>query len=359
MTAGVATGVPSTGPVATGGRGRAELFRALGVLAEAPGPTQVRLAQALDLPGRPSAEAHTAALVLGAHPYASVYLGPEGMLGGEAGDRVAGFWRAIGLAPPADADHLTPLLGLYAELVEEEAGPGPHAPAAGRARAVLLEEHLLSWVPVFAGKVAALGDPCYAAWATLLLDALVEEAAADREVRSAPAAVLPAALREAPAPGGTDGSAAELATSLLAPVRTGMVLAASDLAILARRLGLGLRIGERRYTLRALLEQDAAGLLGALAVEAAAWEARHRALGDSVGPSGPWWAARARAAAAWLERAAAEARAAAQPLCGEVPPTLGASAAARAVGAGAGAPGAGAVRPVLGAGAGEGLVHEG
>jgi len=315
------------GPVVMGGRGRAELFRALGVLAEAPGAAQAALAAALDLPGMPAPEAHTAVLVLGAHPYASVYLGAEGMLGGEAGDRVAGFWRAIGLAPPSDADHLTRLLGLYAHLTEEEAEGGAHARAAGRARAVLLEEHLLSWVPVFAGKVAALGDPCYAAWATLLLDALVGEAAADREVGRAPGA-LPAALREAPAPGGTDGGAAELAASLLAPVRTGMVLAASDLARIARQLGLGLRIGERRYTLRALLEQDASGVLGALAGEAAAWEARHRALGDSVGPSAPWWAERARAAAAWLDAAVAEAGVAAGRLPGEVRPVVGAGAGA-------------------------------
>jgi hypothetical protein len=38
--------------------------------------------------------------VLNCPPYAAVYLGAEGGFGGEAADRVAGFWRAIGVPPP-------------------------------------------------------------------------------------------------------------------------------------------------------------------------------------------------------------------------------------------------------------------
>ena len=52
------------------------------------------------------------------YPYASVYLGSEGMLGGEARDRIAGFWRAIGEPPPSEPDHLAVLLALYARLCE-------------------------------------------------------------------------------------------------------------------------------------------------------------------------------------------------------------------------------------------------
>ena len=36
------------------------------------------------------------------------------MLGGEARDRIAGFWRALGLVPPPEPDHLAVMLGLYA-----------------------------------------------------------------------------------------------------------------------------------------------------------------------------------------------------------------------------------------------------
>ena len=59
-----------------------ELFRALAALAEAPGPEHVRLAELLGLPGRPDPVEFTELFVLQLYPYASVYLGPEGMLGG-------------------------------------------------------------------------------------------------------------------------------------------------------------------------------------------------------------------------------------------------------------------------------------
>src|SRR5579875_1176197 len=98
-----------------------------------------------------TAAEHTRAFVLSLPPYASVYLGPEGKLGGEGADRVAGVWRAVGLAPPPDADHLAAILALYAEL-----GEASQAAVTGRAReflahlrAAVLWEHLRSWVPLY------------------------------------------------------------------------------------------------------------------------------------------------------------------------------------------------------------------
>ena len=67
-------------------------------------------------------------------------------MGGEARDRVAGFWRALGETPPAEPDHLSVLLSLYAQLSElESAATGSQVQAWQRARAALLWEHLLSW----------------------------------------------------------------------------------------------------------------------------------------------------------------------------------------------------------------------
>ena len=80
--------------------GRAELFRALGAVAGEPADARTACA-ALGLAGPGNAE-HTEVFVLNCPPYASVYLGAEGGLGGEAADRVAGFWRAIGVPPPAE-----------------------------------------------------------------------------------------------------------------------------------------------------------------------------------------------------------------------------------------------------------------
>jgi TorA maturation chaperone TorD len=61
------------------------------------------------LPG-PQAHEHTEVFGLQLYPYASVYVGPEGMLGGEARDRIAGFWRVLRLTPATEPDHLATLL---------------------------------------------------------------------------------------------------------------------------------------------------------------------------------------------------------------------------------------------------------
>ena len=270
--------------------GTAEVLRALAVLCESPHPSHARVAEALDLGSPPTAADHTQAFVLGPVPYASVYLGPEGMLGGEAADRVAGFWRALGYTPPAEPDHLAALLGLLATLTENEAAEADPARAVllRRARTVLLREHLLTWVPSFARAVAGTGSSFHAAWARLLLDVLLAEAADLPEPDG-----LPVALRTAPGlPDDVDG-ARELAAALLTPVRAGIVLTRSDLARGARAEGLGLRIGERAFTLAAMLEQDPATTLGWIAGLADAWAAEHLTDVGSLGPVAAFWAARA------------------------------------------------------------------
>ena len=100
---------------------RAELLRALGAVAASPPPHCHPVTATLGLPSATAAE-HTGVFVLAAPPHAAIHLGPSGMLGGEGLDRVAGFWRAIGLHPPQDADHLGLLLMLYAELSDEDQG---------------------------------------------------------------------------------------------------------------------------------------------------------------------------------------------------------------------------------------------
>jgi hypothetical protein len=268
----------------------AEVLRALAVLCESPHPSHERVSQALDLGSAPSAAERTQALTLGAVPYASVYLGPEGMLGGEAADRVAGFWRALGYVPPAEPDHLAALLGLLAALIEAEAAEEDPARAAllRRARSVLLWEHLLTWVPLFARAVAGTGSAFYAAWAGLLVEVLTAEAVGLPEPEQ-----LPLALREAPGLPDEVESARDLAGALLTPVRTGIVITRSDLARGARAEGLGLRVGERAFTLASMLDQDPVTTLGWLAEHAEAWASEHRHDLGSLGPVAAFWADRA------------------------------------------------------------------
>lgn len=264
-----------------------ELLRALGVLCEPPGPQHARIAAALELPV-PSAADHTGLLVLQLVPYASVHLGAEGMLGGEAGDRVAGFWRVLGLTPPSEPDHLAALLGLYAALAADE-----HA-AARAARATLLHEHLLSWLDPWLAKLAEIAPPAYAAWGRLLTAALSAEALATL----AGDEPLPAHLRAvAPLEPPERAGGQAFLDGLLAPARSGLLLTRADLARAARELGLGGRVAERRYALRNLLGQDAAGTLGWLEGEAARAARRPAAVAGTA------------IAAHWSERAAATAAA--------------------------------------------------
>lgn len=275
-----------------------EIFRALAVLAESPeGGGAARVAAALGLCEPAGAGEHTEMFVFQLYPYASVYLGAEGMVGGEARDRVAGFLAALGLEPPAEADHLALMLAAYARLAEldEDAREAGGARANWRgARRAFLWEHLLCWLPAYLDKLAELAPPFYRGWGGLLRDALATEAHA----LGPPPAALALHLREAPqfvAPG--EEGAEEFLRSLLAPARTGMILTRADLGRAARALGLGARAGGRVFTLKSLLGQDAAAVLGWLAAEADAWAARHAARRELLGHAAAWWESRATATA--------------------------------------------------------------
>ena len=306
-----------------------ELFRALAVLAEPPGrPEVARLAELLDLGEPPSASEYTETFVFQLYPYASVYLGAEGMMGGEARDRVAGFLSALGHAPPHEPDHLSTLLATYAQLSapeEDEGGTDEDESGAdetklrayedergtneverrtnedergarrragrGAARRAFLWEHILSWLPAYLDKLMEIAPPFYRRWAKLLMSALVEEARA-----SVPPVALPLHLREAPHvadPRAT--SPDEFLRSLLAPARSGVILVRADLARAARSLGTALRAGERTFALKSLMGQDACGALAWLAEEASRVAARHAARRDALGTVADWWSARASA----------------------------------------------------------------
>jgi TorA maturation chaperone TorD len=283
-----------------------EVFRALGALCEPPDPAHAGLAAALGLPPPTDAATFTEVFVFQLVPYAAPYLSPEGMLGGEAGDRVAGFWRALQLTPPAEPDHLAALLSLYAALGERESAEvRPGAAGAWReARRALLWEHLLTWVPAYTRAMTALSSAGFhAAWAELLREALLEEACT-----LTPPPTRPLHLRDVPAlpdarpdmePGaGPDG----LVRALLAPVRSGLLITRSDLAAAAAATGLGARVGGRAFTLHALIDSDRAATFGWLAQRAAWWAERHRADVPYLPGIAPHWLGRAQASLRMLEQ---------------------------------------------------------
>jgi TorA maturation chaperone TorD len=276
-----------------------ELLRALAALSETPQAQHTLLAEALELGEPPDASAYTELFVFQLYPYASVYLGAEGMLGGEARDRVAGFWRALGEVPPAEPDHLALMLGLYARLVELE----EHEKEAQRieswrsARKAFLWEHLLSWLPAYLTKLDEIAAPFYRRWGGVLMAALAEESATVGRQE-----LLPLALREPlklfdPREDGVG----EFLQTVLTPARSGMILVRADLARAARELNLGLRLGERKYVLESLFGQDARGMLGWLAREASSWAERHRAGDAAFGGVARIWEAKAETSARILK----------------------------------------------------------
>jgi hypothetical protein len=280
-------------------RSSVELIRALGVLSEAPGPEHERLAKLLELGGTPDPESYASTFLFQLYPYASVYVGSEGMLGGEARDRVAGAWTALGRAAPPEPDHLGALLGLYAALCEHAEGESDPAEKAlwGASASGFLWEHLLSWTMPYLASFAGIGTPVYEAWARLLAKTLRDEAR-----RRGPPATLPLHLREAPGlPDPREAGATAFVQGLLAPVRSGLIFTRTDLARGAGQIAVGLRMGERRFALEAFFSQAPEGTLQWLAGEARAWIDRHAGWSEGMEPVAGFWSGRARAAGDLLE----------------------------------------------------------
>lgn len=292
-----------------------ELLRALAHLCEPPGPAHAALADALGLPEPPDAAGHEELFGFQLYPRASVHLGAEGMIGGEAERRIEGFWRAVGREPPAEPDHLASLLGLYVALAEEESelrgeedrGPGAlygataRATLVARSRRALLEEHLAPWVFAFLERVRDIGGRFHTAWAELLGRVLEAELEA-----GGPLDRVPAVLEDFPslADPRSEGAGPFLG-GLLAPAVSGLILTRADLARIASGRELGLRAGERRYALEHLLGQEASAVLLALANEADRQAAAHRTRADRLG-TGTGWSADRSAATGDLLRTLAE-----------------------------------------------------
>ena len=237
-----------------------ELLRSLAVLLEPPSTEHRTLAEVLELGVLAPAADWTEVFAFQFPPYASAMLEDEGMLGGAVRDRIADFHRVLGLEASPEPDHLTVLLAVQAELGEHASDS---APQAQHARAAHLHEHLLPWVPGWLARVQELAPPYYRHWASLLEAALAEERAACARLAEPPLHLRTSAPLPDPRQDGADA----FLGGLLSPSHAGLLLVRDDLRRSARELGLGYRIGERRFILRALLGQDAPTVLRWLAAE--------------------------------------------------------------------------------------------
>lgn len=260
---------------------RVELIRALGAAAHTPPPQSQPLFDALGVPAV-SGATYTQAFVLSAPPHAAIHLGPEGKLGGTGLDRVEGFWRAAGRTPPADADHLGVLLMCYAEVSGQENSPG-----ARRVAESLFYEHIWPWAPGYLRALTLLDLAGVTEWADLTMAVLDDERG-----RLTPTDRLPLALREAPEALSAECDFDDLLDALVSPVRSGFVMTHHTLSAGAAAVGVGYRRGERRFALKAMLDQDKGTTLQWLAGQATDWGHWHATRDDAVLL---WWAGRADA----------------------------------------------------------------
>jgi TorA maturation chaperone TorD len=274
-----------------------ELIRALAAVAELPTGTSESLCALLDMKRAPTAVEFTEFFVFQQVPYASVYLAADGMVGGEPRDRIAGFWRALGCVPPAEADHLSTLLGAYADMCDRQDAEqhSERLQRWTRIRYAFLWEHLLSWLPIYLRKAQASAPEPLAEWAALL------SAAIDAESRrcSWPDA-LPAHLREVPSLVDPREQPSEFVAALLSPARSGFILTRRDLAVAARALGGGGTIAGRSLLLSNLLEQEPAGTIEWLVSHAKASE-EHLAPNADLGAIAEFWRTRAGASRTLLQ----------------------------------------------------------
>lgn len=271
-----------------------ELMRALGAICESQAPGEA-LVEALGLDAL-SASAHTELFLWQLLPHASVYLSPDGMLGGEVAARIGDLWQMLGGTPPADPDHLAALMGLYSNLLDlSEAESLPKATAAiKKASSVVLWNYILTWVPPYLAKASQIAQGGYKDWANLFLEVLASEAE-----DSVPMPTFSEGIKTL-----NDFEPGEEGLKLLfAPGVSGVLITRADLATCGGENGLGLRLGERWYTYRALLEQSPHQTLQWTSAYVKSWIETLYALPEVLKATSAPWIERAQITSGWLEQA--------------------------------------------------------
>lgn len=210
-----------------------------------------------------AAAEHQALFGFNVFPYQSIFLDPEGLLGGEESARVqasyarAGFDVAFADASPDHMGYelafLAFLCGAEADALEDDL---PETAALMRQhQADFLAAHLLRWLAPFTVAITRQGAPFYAALAEVMQAVVADHAVAVMSAASTQATfTLPATpdLLADPETGLRD-----IADYLLSPPQSGIYLARADLEGLGRRFDLPRGFGERRQLLLNLLHAAA------------------------------------------------------------------------------------------------------
>jgi len=234
-------------------------------------------------------------------PFASVFLEPDGMLGGTVTSAAAGFRAEVGMNPPNSmpADHVSAEIELLGRL------------AGARDRTLFrlfLDTHFLSWYPLFVRAVEAERDDFYSALSAKVLERTLEErlnSGADLSDAHADLAPVPELL------GASDTDVAEIARFFTTPVHCGIFLSRAAISRLARAGRLPRGFGRRRQMLETLLHSAATydaleevlnGIQSEVDATASAWD---RVAASKLSAAAYWagrWRTRLEGSSAALDR---------------------------------------------------------
>jgi hypothetical protein len=172
---------------------------------------------------------------------------------------------------------------------------------AAMARRALFDEHVASWLPAWLLALEDLSPVApYRAWRQLVWEALLAERDA-----VGPPTLLPLHFRLAPPLADPrTGGAEAFARTLLAPAVSGLIITRTTFVRAAHDLNLGLRAGERRFVLQALMGQAPEAVLAWLAGEASRWTILHESARPLHLFAADHWTARAETTAALLRELA-------------------------------------------------------
>lgn len=269
------------------------------------------LAAVLSPPFQPDAAAadHQHLFGFNVFPYESIFLDPQGLLGGIVTDALIRYYQEVGFqidASTSSPDHIGYELGLLAFLCGAEADAWENdlpAVAENRRRQQqrFLQTHLLRWLLPLVIGVRQQSSPFYRAVADLTLD-LAHSHTAD--LGQSPAETAPPFALPAPPPLLEDRytGLSQIARYLTTPPYSGVFLSRDDVADLARRQQLPRGFGSRHQMLtnlmRSAVQYDAfPNLLQLLHERVAGWESEYTSYAGDLPQAAPF-------AEPWQERTA-------------------------------------------------------
>lgn len=189
-------------------------------------------------------------------PFASIYLSSDGNLGGSSRATIAGYFTALDIPIPSDPDHISALLVLLAQILESQLivsskllGQGDDANISKldsicRARDVLLNEHILSWLPAYLLRARQVGPSSLLGWVNYCTD-LIYLLANENGFE------FTDSQRFEPRREGLSSN--EIVSWTTSPFLSGLIITYHDLEVVASKLNVSIRAGRKRFILEDLL----------------------------------------------------------------------------------------------------------